>query len=353
MLKFETLDERLVPATIHDLAFAGASATLASGAIVQQTDAQPTGTGVIQSFVRVQSAASGGKSEQGYNTEARPLQFDENKSPSFTRSLRAEDVPTVEINGASYREFLLDINQKSSASRLSVDEVRIYFGSQPNLTGYDSTAKTLAGLTASFDLDAGEDSSIVLDGRLNSGSGSGDMLLYVPAAAFATTAPDSYVYLYSKLGVQAGATANGGFEEWAVRKSEAPPPVAGGTASLSGMVFADINGDGAFTGDDYGLGGVPIQLIGVNDLGQTVSLATTTAADGTYSFTGLRAGTYTIIEDALPPIYASNFFDGADTLGTVNGAANGTYSTNDQFSNIQLLDGEHGINYLFAETLGE
>ena len=351
-LVLEFLDDRIVPATLVDLTSAGAVASLPSGAIVRQTDAQPTGTGIIHSFVRLQGAASGGKSEQGYNTEARPLQFDENKSPSFTRSLHVSDVPIVLIDGSAYREFLLDINQKASASRLSLDEVRIFIANQPNLTGYDPGSKTLAGRPASFDLDAGGDSSVLLDARLNSGSGSGDMFLLVPAAAFAGAEATSFVYLYSKFGDQSGATANGGFEEWAVRPSVyAPAPP--GTASLSGTVFADLNFDGVQSGAEYGLAGVSIQLIGVNDLGQTVSLTTTTRADGTYTFTGLRAGTYSILEGALPPDLINQFIDGQDSIGTVGGITNGANAVNDQFSGIHLADGDIGINYNFAEVLKE
>ena len=351
-LTLESLDDRIVPATLFDLTSPGAAATLPSGAIVRQTDAQPTGTGVIQSFVRVQGAANGGGSEQGYNTVVRPLQFDENKSPSFTRSLRLGDVPTVTVGGTAYREFLLDINQKSSAPRLSLDEVRIFIAGQPNLTGYDPGSMTLAGRIASFDLDAGSDSSIILDSRLNSGSGSGDMFLLVPAASLAGSA-DSFVYLYSKFGVQSGATANGGFEEWAVRTTGTPPPPTPGTASLSGTVFADRNNDGQKNFNDYGLLGVTIQLIGTDDSGNTVSLSTTTDADGNYSFTGLRAGTYTILEGTLPPQYGL-LFDGIDSVGTVNGIVNGSASDPDidRFTGITLADGDVGINYNFIE-IGE
>jgi len=85
-LSAEQLDDRLVPsATVLDLT-THAAEVVTDGFIARQTDAQPTGTGFIDSFVRVQGAASGGGSEQGYNTTARPLQFDENKA----RSSRAD-----------------------------------------------------------------------------------------------------------------------------------------------------------------------------------------------------------------------------------------------------------------------
>lgn len=349
-LNLESLDDRLVPsATVLDLTTAHAAADVGNGAIVQQTDAQPTGTGYIRSFVRIQGAASGGGIEQGYNTDARPLQFDENKSPQFTRSLTLDQVPMVVVNGHAYREFLLDVNQKSSARFLSLDEVRVYLGGASNLTGYNASDNTLAGMGAVFDLDSAGDVSVKLDYSLNSGSGSGDMKLLIPAELFANADPASFVYLYSKMGALAGASANSGFEEWAVRS--APSTIPAGTGSLSGQVFFDANQDGVLDATtDYGIAGVVMHLRGVNDLGLTVDLVMNTAADGTYSFTGLRAGNYTIWESQ-----PSGFADGLDYAGSLGGenAINPDTGFEDGLANIQLLDDQHGINYNFTEQFGE
>ena len=262
----EVLDDRLVPsATVLDLTTAGATASAPSGAIVQQTDAQPTGTGFIRSFVRLQGASSGGGTEQGYNTDGRALQFDENKSPQFTRSLTLDQVPIVNVNGVSYRQFLLDINQKASSPLLSLDEARIFLGGTGNLTGYDTTCKTLAGQHSVFDLDTDGDVSVLLNYNLNHGSGSGDMFLLVPNANFANADPKSFVYLYSKFGGLAGASANSGFEEWAVKST--PPPVLPPTGSLSGsvVVFDESNPNGV-----SGIAGVAVHLRGTDLNGDTV-----------------------------------------------------------------------------------
>src|SRR5262245_16149322 len=247
----EVLDARLVPsaATVIDLTTAGAHEVV-NGGLVQQTDAQPTGTGFIRSFVRVQGAARGGGIEQGYNTDGRPLQFDENNSPQFTRSLTLGQVPVVTIDGTQYREFLLDVNQKSSAPFLSLDEVRVFLGASKNLTGYDAATKTFAGQTALWDMDGAGDVAVKLDYRLNSGSGSGDMTLLIPNSVFAGQDPNSFLYLYSKFGGETWGTANSGFEEWAVKAAppvSPPPPV--GTGSLSGHVLFDANGNGVDAGD--------------------------------------------------------------------------------------------------------
>jgi SdrD B-like domain len=349
----ETLDERLVPAAaILDLSTAGSTAFAPNGALVQQTNQQPTGTGFIHSFVRVQGAAPGGGSEQGYNTDARPLQFDENKSPVFTRSLQLSEVPIVVVNGVAYREFLLDINQKSSSPLLSLDEVRVFLGSTGNMTGYDTTTHQLAGQDAVFDLDSGGDVAVKLNAGLTHGSGSGDMLLDIPAAAFAGADPNSFVYLYSKFGVQAGMTANAGFEEWAVKTGGGTTNPTG-NASLSGSVIFDANQNHVFTDPgDHGISGVTITLQGVNDLGLNVVLTTTTDMNGNYTFTGLRAGTYTI-QETQP----AGLSDGLNYVGTVNGVTDGVEgpdtSGTDTFLNIQLATNQQGINYIFTEWVNE
>jgi hypothetical protein len=350
-LTAEELDDRTLPsATVHALTTAGAE-HVTEGFIARQVAAQPTGTGFIHSFVRVQGAASGGGIEQGYNTTARPLQFDENKSPQFTRGLTLDQVPRVMENGVAYREFLLDINQKSSSPRLSLDQVRVFLGDRSDLTGYDATAWTLDSRPVVFDLDANGDVSLVLDARLNSGSGAGDMVLLIPDANFAGAEPNAFVYLFSRMGGVAGATANGGFEEWAVRKTGGQP--AAGTSSLSGSVFVDRNFNGTHDPGE-GLAGVTIQLQGVDDLGNTVVLLAITDANGAYSFTGLRAGTYSLLEVQPDD---SQLLDGQDFVGTINGQTVGSVA-NDGFGNDRLYDiflgpDEDGINYNFSEFQAE
>ena len=89
-----------------------------------------------------------------------------------------------------------------------------------------------------------------------------------------------------------------------------------------------------------GLGGVTIQLLDVNG---NVLRTTSTAADGTYSFTNLQAGTYTVHE-LLPAGY---FAEDAD-LGTVNGANDGTTVNLQTTANIVLTSGQNGVQYDFC-----
>ena len=93
----------------------GAAAGMQSvnGGFVTWTASQPTGSGFIDSFVRVSANTD---CVQGYNTDSRPLQFDENTSATFTHDLLLSAVPIVNIGGVNYREFLLDINQTALAA---------------------------------------------------------------------------------------------------------------------------------------------------------------------------------------------------------------------------------------------
>ena len=324
----ETLEGRDVPSATLDLTARG-SAGEVNAALFRQSDAQPTGTGLISSFVRLQ----GGGVEAGYNTDARPLQLQENSSPKFTRSLRLSDVPVSIVGGVGYRQFLLDINQNSASPLLSLDELKIYVGDRGNLTGYDATTGRLAGLDAAYDLDAGGDNSVLMNYSLNHGSGSGDLAVLIPDALFGSAAGNPFVTLYSSFGRTAGS--NAGFEEWAVL----PKTDVSALGSLAGRVYVDSNFSGAYDAGEPGISGVFVTLTGIDDRGQAVSLTTVTDAGGNYRFSALRPGTY-----ALTETQPAGYLDGAETLGSLGGTLG-----SDLFSNIVLRANQNGIDYNFGE----
>jgi len=204
----------------------GAQQADLNGAIYAQTDAQPTGTGNIRSFVRVQQTQSDTKfSEEGYNTDRRPVQFDEYTDPNFTRSVLITQVPVVSILGVDYRQFLLDINQNNgNGNLLSLNRVEIYLTDNPSITGFDPNAPVGTGFGSSanlvYSLDGGlnGDGRVELDYDLNGGSGEGDMFLYVRNDLFLSAFDGSgiNVVLYSQFGTPPGPNStNDGFEEWA------------------------------------------------------------------------------------------------------------------------------------------
>ena len=77
---------------------------------------------------------------------------------------------------------------------------------------------------------------------------------------------------------------SGAVDDLCWRPGEAPPP-----GSLSGRYFCDDNRDGVDNGEP-GIEGVIVELLDAN--GNGTGVTTSTAADGSYSFTGLAPGTY-------------------------------------------------------------
>jgi hypothetical protein len=195
-----------------------------NGALFQRADFRPAGTGFIDSFVRLQTNNT---VEQGYNTSGRPVPFDENTSPNFTRNLTYGQVPTVTFDGTDYKEFMLDINQNNANPLLSLDQIRVF----TSTTGSQTTTDLGSLGTERFSLDTGGDNLVLLNANLTSGSGQGDMFLLVPVSAFADTAAGDFVYLFSRFGDN--NPNNGGFEEWAVRVVPLPSSAWAGLAGLA------------------------------------------------------------------------------------------------------------------------
>ena len=110
--------------------------------------------------------------------------------------------------------------------------------------------------------------------------------------------------------------------------------------SFSGIVYDDRNNDGLVDSGESGIPNASVVLSGVDDRGALVNIPLTTLADGTFNFSNLRPGTYTITETT-----PAGFLDGKDTVGTLNGSA----AVNDVFSGITLNAGGSGTNYRFGE----
>jgi hypothetical protein len=318
-------------ASTLDLTTQGSSGTI-NGVLFQQAAQQPAGTGNIDSFVRLK-AAGHGTIEQGYNTDARPLQFDEMKCANYTRSIQLSDLPVVEVNGVKYVQFLLDINQTGSTPLLSLDQLRIYLGNAGNLTGYDPNTKQLAGLNPIYDMDAGTDNTVLLNYNLNhGGSGIGDMYMLVPVSLFDGVSGNPYVYIYSRIGDT--AAANSGFEEWAI--------VSQNKSTLSGTVYFDANANHFFDQGESGIGGVTITLTGTDNQGNAINLTTVTDSNGFYFFSGLNPGTYSVTK--TPP---SGYIDDAANIGNLGGTTFGL----SQINAISLNTGQNAFNYNFGEVL--
>ena len=208
-----------------------AIAAIGGNFIVTNTTRQPTGTGVLNPFVRIQQKGD----EEGYNTsDGSPL---DDKAGIWTHDLRFSAVQAaVNIGGTAYREFILDVNQDHNGP-LSLNQIQIFQStSPPGATGTASAADSTHNALLTFNPlvtpgvievfrmnnQAVSPSNLEIWALTDSGSGSGDMYLYVKESLFVQD-PDSYITLYSQFGKPNGKYASSaGFEEWAV---DPPAPV--------------------------------------------------------------------------------------------------------------------------------
>ncbi|MEA3502769.1 MAG: hypothetical protein U9R47_08345, partial [Actinomycetota bacterium] len=111
-----------------------ASATMTNAIVWYYGDQDTThgsaGTGVIESFVRLQAKGT----ESGYNTDG-ALELD-TKAGKWTHSIKVSEIPTVEIEERLYWEFFADINEDNKKPKISLNEFELWVTGDPNLTGY-------------------------------------------------------------------------------------------------------------------------------------------------------------------------------------------------------------------------
>lgn len=117
-----------------------------------------------------------------------------------------------------------------------------------------------------------------------------------------------------------------------------------GTASISGSVWLDLDNDGVFDESEIGIPGVEMLLYSVDDDENTELVESViTGDDGSYSFTGLAAGTYQVNQN-----HPEAYLDGLDVVGTIDDEATGTM-TDGQITDIVLADGDEATDYNFGE----
>jgi hypothetical protein len=199
-----------------------------NGAVFSFMQQQPTGTGVIRPFLRVQNDPM----EQGYNTSG-GTPFDDKAGP-WTHDLTFGDLQTtaVTVNGTSYFKLLVDINEPGgSKSLLSLDQLQFYTSNQGSLT--TTNISQLGTLRYSF----GSGDVVNMDASRNHGSGSGDMYAFIPTSVFAGTNSSDFVYMYVHFGN--ADPSQGGFEEWAL--VAAPIPEMGTLFPVIGLVAAVVS----------------------------------------------------------------------------------------------------------------
>jgi len=206
---------------------------IANGAFFYQNTSQPTGTGYIDPFLRLQDSPV----EEAFNTDYRQngqAPLDAKSDPNFTHSLKFADLGIVTKNGKNYYLFTLDIDEPNNGPKqdISLDQVKIYAGGSGSLANLSTT-------TLLWDMDGAGDATVYLNGgALSPGNGGDDMQMLVPTSFFAGHL-NEYMYFYTKFGATIGADpvghgrsaipgtsydADASFEEWRALQHENPPP---------------------------------------------------------------------------------------------------------------------------------
>jgi hypothetical protein len=218
----------IAQATIVDLGSDG-SGTI-NGAIFQTNDDHPTGTGVYNPFLTIQNNGW----QQGYNSSTG--NFDTKREPQWNHEIKFSDLQTTTLNGIAYFGFSVDVNEPNGANKagISLDGLSIWTSATlQSSTSTDGNGFFNGSLgTLRYDLGANQ----VLYNDQDSGSGEGDINIYIPISFFAGASANDFVYMYQRWG-NTDAT-EGGFEETALIRGLTPIPEMSALFPIVGLLVA-------------------------------------------------------------------------------------------------------------------
>jgi len=199
-------------------------------AIFQTNNDHPTGTGVYDPFLTLQANGS----EQGYNSSTG--NFDTKREPQWNHEIRFSDLQATTINGVQYFGFSVDVNEPGgSKAGISLDALTIWTSNTVRSSTSTNSSGNFNGSLGTLRYDLGGNQILYTDA--NTGSGGGDINIYIPVSAFAGTQANDFVYMYQRWG-SADAMTQGGFEETSLIRGLAPVPEMSTIFPIVGLIVA-------------------------------------------------------------------------------------------------------------------
>jgi hypothetical protein len=220
----------IAQATVLDLGSSGSGTV--GGALFQTNNDHPTGTGVYDPFLTVQNSPW----EQGYNSSTG--NFDTKREPVWNHEIKFSDLQVTTINGIAYFGFSVDVNEPNgSKAGISLDAFSVYTSSTLQSSTSTNSSGFFNGSLGTLVYSLGNNQVLYTD--QNTGSGGGDINIYIPVSAFAGTQANDYIYLYQRWGNSDSTnTTQGGFEETSLIRGLAPVPEMSAFFPIVGLLVA-------------------------------------------------------------------------------------------------------------------
>jgi hypothetical protein len=210
-------------ATTIDLEVLGE--TTIEGAIFGVVSNSKAGRGVYPTFLATQGDAGNPTGVNiGYNSDYRPVEYNEVNTAQHNHSLLLADMGYVENGGVTYYSFALDADQAPGVdSYIYLDQLEVYQTNNPSITGYNSG--TDWNLVYQMD-PVPNDVDIKINYSWGSGgSGLNDMYVDIPTSFFDSSFTN--VVLFANF-----YGDNDGPQEWSYLAGEGTPPVPEPTTML-------------------------------------------------------------------------------------------------------------------------
>lgn len=216
---------------LYDLTGVAPTPKVVNGATLTRDNTVVSGSGVLNSFVRLSSKGNDvNPIQQGYNTNVNDV-YNNGNDDAHNKPITFGQVGL--IDSGSKMRFILDINERGNApfGFLNLDEIQIYLSTFENPSDEPSLGQgdllSPQDSTLVYQMDFGGDNRVLLDGS-KGGSGHADMFLDIPismfddafaAGGYGTLAAQNgaFIYLYSRFG-SGNNGADAGFEEWGFAK---------------------------------------------------------------------------------------------------------------------------------------